>query len=181
MCMCVCRGEAFLVLLLKCCCCCSIINYFHITPMLMFHMCDVALLAMSGRGLATLVSAEVVMTGTQWQLQTTASCPGAALPASDTPGQALARIKGAEEMEASSSTWSAMIQVHADVKKYDVSRRIHNAHVINWTKCQYYSSWLMWWWKPFYDDGRQQKGRDGLWTSLYPLREIPHILVGRCA
>ena len=31
----------------------------------MFHMCDVALLAMSGRGLATLVSAEVVMTGTQ--------------------------------------------------------------------------------------------------------------------
>ena len=65
MCMCVCRGEAFLVLLLKCCCCCSIINYFHITPAekWKYNMCDVALLAMPGRGLATLVRADVVMTG----------------------------------------------------------------------------------------------------------------------
>ena len=49
------------------------------------------------RGLATLVSAEVVMTGTQWQLQTTASCPGAALPTPDMPGPALTRNIGAEE------------------------------------------------------------------------------------
>ena len=44
MCMCVCRGEAFLVLLLKCCCCCSIINYFHIMPVEQwkYNMCDVA-------------------------------------------------------------------------------------------------------------------------------------------
>ena len=42
---CVCRGEAFLVLLLKCCCCCSIINYFHIMPVEQWkynNMCDVA-------------------------------------------------------------------------------------------------------------------------------------------
>ena len=57
MCMCVCRGEAFLVLLLKCCCCCSIINYFHIMPVEQwkYNMCDVALPAMPGRVLATLV------------------------------------------------------------------------------------------------------------------------------
>ena len=65
--MCVCRGEALIVLLLKYCCCCSIIiHYFHITAVEQVnYMCDVALLAMPGRGLATLVSAEVVMTGTQ--------------------------------------------------------------------------------------------------------------------
>ena len=53
---CVCGGrEAFLVLLLKCCCS-IIINYFHITPVEQwkYNMCDVPLLAMSGRGLATL-------------------------------------------------------------------------------------------------------------------------------
>ena len=80
------------------------------------------------RGLATLVRAEVVMTGTQWQLQTTASCPGAALPTPDMPGPALARNIGAEEMEYS-STWSDRIQ-DADAKKYDVLRRIHNAIIV---------------------------------------------------
>ena len=70
----------------------------------MFHMCDVALLAMSGRALATLVSAEVVMTGTQWQLQRAASSPGAALPTPDMPDPALTRNIGAEEMEYSCSS-----------------------------------------------------------------------------
>ena len=84
---------------------------------------------MSGRALATLVSAEVVMTGTQWQLQTTASCPGAALPTPNMPGPALARNIGAEEMEYS-STWSDRIQVYADAKKYEVLRRIHNAIIV---------------------------------------------------
>ena len=44
-----------------------LLNYFHVTPVEQwkYNMCDVPLLAMSGRGLATLVSAEVVMTGTQ--------------------------------------------------------------------------------------------------------------------
>ena len=37
---------------------------------------------------------------------------------------------GAEEMEYSSSTWSDMIQVYADAKKYDVLRRVHNAIVV---------------------------------------------------
>ena len=92
-------------------------------------MCDVALLAMPDRGLVTLVRAEVVMTGTQWQLQTTASCPGAALPTPDMPGPALTRNIGAEEMEYS-STWSDRIQVYADAKKYDVLRRIHNAIIV---------------------------------------------------
>ena len=60
-------------------------------------MCDVAL---PGRGLATLVSDEVVMTGTQWQLQRAASSPGASLPTPpDMPGPALTRNIGAEEME----------------------------------------------------------------------------------
>ena len=46
-----------------------IINHYHITPLDVramerkYNMCDVALPAMSGRALATLVSAEVVMTG----------------------------------------------------------------------------------------------------------------------
>ena len=94
-------------------------------------MCDVALLPCPAPPctLATLVSAEVVMTGTQWQLQTTASCPGAALPTPDMPGPALTRNIGAEEMEYS-STWSDRIQVYADAKKYDVLRRIHNAIIV---------------------------------------------------
>jgi len=44
------------------------------------YMCDVSLPAMPGRAVATIVRAEVVMLGTQWQLQRAASCPGAALP-----------------------------------------------------------------------------------------------------
>ena len=48
-------------------------------------------------------------------------CPGAALPS-----PALTRYMGAEEMQASSSsTWSDLIQVYADDKKYGVLRRIH--------------------------------------------------------
>ena len=105
MCRCVCRGEAFLVLLLKWCCCCSIIIHYyslfsyHASVKQVNYKCDVALLAMSGRGPSTIVSAEVVMTGTQWQLHRAASWPGATLPASATPGPALARIMGAEEMD----------------------------------------------------------------------------------
>ena len=77
------------------------------------------------RGLATLVRAEVVMTGTQLQLHSSI-LPGAALPTPDMPSPALARNIGAEEMEYS-STWSDRIQVYADAKKNDVLRRIHNA------------------------------------------------------
>ena len=63
------------------------------------------------RGLATLVRAEVVMTGTQWQLQTTASCPGAALPTPDMPGPALTRNIGAEER----STAAAALEIRSTV------------------------------------------------------------------
>ena len=82
------------------------------------------------RVLATLVRAEVVMTGGDTVTVTDNSIlPGAALPTPDMPGPALTRNIGAEEMEYS-STWSDRIQVYADAKKYDVLRRIHNAIIV---------------------------------------------------
>ena len=94
MCMCVCRGEAFLVLLLKCCCCCSIINYFHIMPVEQwkYNMCDVA--PHPGHSRQSWGGDD----GTQWQLYRAASRQGAALPTPDMPGPALARNIGAEEI-----------------------------------------------------------------------------------
>ena len=77
-----------------------------------YNMCDVALPAMSGRALATLVSAEVVMTGGDTTVTHGSILPGAALPTPDMPGPALASNIGAEEMEAS-STWSDRIQVNS--------------------------------------------------------------------
>ena len=76
-------------------------------------MCDVALLPCPAPPctLATLVSAEVVMTGSQWQLQTTASCPGAALPTPDMPSPALTRNIRAEER----STAAAALEIRSTV------------------------------------------------------------------
>ena len=93
-------------------------------------MCDVALLAMPGRGLATLVRADVVMTGgdtvtvTQQHPARGPHCPPRTCPAQPWPG-----TSGAEEMEYS-STWSDRIHVYTDAKKYDVLRRIHNAIIV---------------------------------------------------
>ena len=77
-------------------------------------MCDVALLPCPAPPctLATLVSAEVVMTGTQWQLQTTASCPGAALPTLDMSSPALTRNIGPEER---STAAAAALEINSTV------------------------------------------------------------------
>ena len=55
-----------------------------------YNMCDVALPAMSGRALATLVSAEVVMTGGDTTVTHGSILPGAALPSAN-PGHARPR------------------------------------------------------------------------------------------
>ena len=90
-------------------------------------MCDVALHAMSGRALATLVRAEVVMvetpvTESSIQAGGRTAHPGHARPSPDQEH----RGRG----DGNSSTWSDRIQVYADAKKYDVLRRIHNAIIV---------------------------------------------------
>ena len=84
---------------------------------------------MSGRALATLVIAEVVMvetpvTESSIQAGGRTAHPGHARPS---PGQEH-RGRGEEYR----STWSDRIQVYADAKKYDVLRRIHNRDMLIW-------------------------------------------------
>ena len=70
-----------------------------------YNMCDVALPAMSGRALATLVSAEVVMTGGDTVTVTqqhpargrTAQCPPRTCPAQPWPGTLGQRRSGCSQ------------------------------------------------------------------------------------